>query len=302
MPTALITGACGFIGRNLIQKLLRSDYTIIAVDCVDAIHSCYENDPRVTYIHSDLSDVNSGFDNVPHCDMLFHLAWKGVTAEFRSDITVQKKNIDICVNVIDLAKRLAIPRVIFVGSTMEYCYNEKPICEESLPTPSNCYGSCKVAARFICSQLCADYGIEFEYAVIASIYGKGREDSNVIYYCIKSLLQKKSPDVSSCVQLWDYVHIDDAVHALQLIGEKGIPGSFYSIGTGENKPLKYYISVISSLIDDSIPINFGAIAQAGNRIANSSVNIHKLTQDTGYKPSYCFSDGIAEVVDYYRNK
>ena len=300
MRTALITGACGFVGRNLVSELLGADYKIFALDCIDK--NVFENEPRVIYMKSDLCDLGS--IDIPNgsCDVLYHLAWAGVNPEARRDIKLQRHNIDLSINAIELAKLLGIPRVVFIGSTMEYCYCEGEISEQSLPTPSNCYGSTKVAARFICAQLAKDYGIDFEYAVITSIYGPGREDSNVIFYCIKELLRGNSPKLSECIQKWDFVHIKDAVRALKLIGERGLPHSFYAIGAGENKELKECINIISKLIDERVPIQFGAVPYSDSRIAHSAVNIEKLKKDTGYKPSYSFADGIKELVDFYKQK
>lgn len=300
MRTALITGALGFVGRKLTERLLSEGYKIIALDVVPP--SSVEVREGVTYIQSDLSslDVFSGMEGC--ADVMYHLAWVGVKPEARSDIYVQKKNIDLSIAAVELAKRLSVPRVVFVGSTMEYCYNEGEICERSLPTPHNAYGSAKVAARFIAEELCRSYKIEFEYAVIASIYGKGREDNNVIYYCIRKLMAGETPELTECVQRWDFVHIDDATEALRLIGERGKPSAFYAIGTGENKPLRECIDVISSLIDGSIPIKFGAVKYKDGLIAHSAIDITKLSRDTGYKPKHNFSEGIAEVIDFYRKK
>lgn len=301
MHTALVTGACGFVGRSLVQALTgQYNYRVFAVDCVSGEH--FADNSSVEYICSDLTNINGLADKIWECDVVFHLAWAGVRPELRSNITVQKKNIDISINVIRLAQQAHIRRAVFLGSTMEYCYNESPICDTSFPTPSNCYGSCKIAVRFICEQMCRENGIEFEYAVVTSIYGPGREDSNVIFYCIKQLLEGRSPNVSKCTQRWDFVHISDAVNALVLIAQKGTPFSCYAVGTGENRILKDYISIISNEIDSSKSVNYGARKNNDSRIQNSAVDITRLTNDTGYKPAYSFSSGIREIINYYRSK
>lgn len=299
MRVALITGALGFVGRKLTKRLLGEGYKIVAVDCIDA--SLVDYQENVTYVKNDMSNARDFPELLEKCDVMYHLAWIGVKPEDRSDIHVQKKNIELCISAVELAKQLSIPRVVFVGSTMEYCYNEGEISERSLPTPHNCYGSTKIATRFIAAELCRSYGIEFEYAVIASIYGPGREDNNVIYYSIKKLMNGESPELTQCIQKWDFVHIDDATEALRLIGERGIPFSFYAIGTGENRTLRECIDIISSLIDDKIPIKFGAVKYKDGMIAHSAIDISKLTADTGYKPKYNFREGIAEVIDFYKN-
>lgn len=302
MQTALITGACGFIGKNLINHLISAGYEIYAIDRVD--NACFSDTPAVHYIKSDLADIADIAQSIPkgECDILYHLAWAGVRPEMRADIGIQRSNIDMCIDVITLAKELNIPKVVFIGSTMEYCYNGKPISANSLPTPYNCYGSVKVSTRYIGAQLCRDLGISFNYAVITSIYGAGREDNNVIYYCIDKLLHGETPKLSACVQKWDFVHIDDATNALRLIGEIGADGATYIIGTGENKPLKEYVEIILKLIDNGTSVEFGAVPYKNGVITNSDVDITALVNDTAYSPHYTFERGISEVINYYREK
>ena len=185
---------------------------------------------------------------------------------------------------------------------MEYCYNDGCISESSFPTPYNAYGSVKIATRFIAAELCKSYGIDFEYAVVTSIYGPGREDNNVVFYSIKKLMAGESPELTECIQKWDFVHIYDAAEALVLIGERGVSGMVYAVGTGENKALREYIDIISALIDSTIPINFGAVKYKDGKIAQSAIDVSSLRNDTGYTPKYSFKNGIAEVIDYYRSK
>lgn len=300
MRVALITGALGFVGRNLTEKLLAKDYKVIAVDCIDP--ALVQSKENVEYIQSDLTSTEAFASIECKCDIMFHLAWAGVKPEARDDIQVQKQNIDMCIFAVELAHTLSIPRLVFLGSTMEYCYNDSAISASSLPTPYNAYGSVKIATRFIAAELCKTYGIDFEYAVVTGIYGPGREDNNVVFYSIKKLLANESPELTACVQKWDFVHIEDVTEALFLIGEKGVPGAFYAVGTGENKTLREYIDVISSIIDNDTAVKFGSVAYKDGKIASSAIDISSLSADTGYKPKYTFEKGIAEVINYYRSK
>ena len=300
MRTALITGACGFIGRNLIQELSSHGYATVAIDRG-------ENDPfrdlaDTDYISCDLTSKSCADIHIPRqCDVLYHLAWIGVSPETRSDVDMQLKNVDACVNAIRIAEKNGIKDVVFIGSTLEYCYNGTPISETSLPTPANVYGSTKVATRFLCEQMCVSASINFKYAVITSIYGAGRDDNSVISYCIKSLLSGISPDLSKSTQIWDFVHISDAVKALRLIGETDDKNAFYSVGTGENKPLKYYIEILKELISPDTKINYGVKPYQNGKIPSSAIDLSALSEKTGYTPKYKFAEGIKEVVSYYKS-
>lgn len=298
MLTAMITGACGFIGKNLINELISKGYKVIAVDRPDAE---FLDTPNVTFIGCDITNkADLEAKITAKCDVLYHLAWIGVNPEARSDINVQKTNIDASINVIELAKKLNVPKVVFIGSTLEYCFNGSPISKSSRPTPANAYGSVKVAVRYICSQLCATYGIDFKYAVITSIYGPNRNDNSVINYCIRSFLNGTTPELSACTQLWDFIHISDAVAALALIGETECKETFYAIGSGENKELKYYVEAIKNIIDPDAEVNYGAPSFNTNSLC-SAIDLTDLENATGFKPKYLFSEGITEVIKSFNS-
>ncbi len=293
---AVITGACGFIGRNLTEHLLRAGYEILAVDRAE---KCFMDTPHVTYICSDLTDISDSIDErFIGSDVIFHLAWEGVRPEDRNDLGVQQRNIGLSVNTVELAKALSVRRAVFVGSTMEYCYNEGEICETSLPTPHNAYAAAKTEATSVCRKLCRDYGIEFEYAVLTGIYGRGREDDNVIFYCIRSLLNGETPKLTQCIQKWDFIHISDAVEALKLIGESGRPDAFYAVGSAENRRLSEYVDIICDILGGKA--EFGAVEYKDGAVPNSAVCIDRLREDTGFCPAVRFDDGIRDVIDYYR--
>lgn len=298
MRAALITGASGFIGQHLISELLACGYKIFALDSSDK--NPFENNPDVTYIQSSLSDVKS--ISVPPCEVLYHLAWRGVAPDLRNNMKTQKENVDLSLSAVELAKEIGIPKAVFIGSTMEYCFAEGEISENSTPTPLNCYGAAKLAARFLSSSLAKNYKIDFRYAVITSIYGPGRDDGSLICYCIKEILSGRAPKLTEAIQRWDFIHIKDAVRALRLIGEKGEQNGFYTVGCGENKKLSEYVGIISRLSDESVPLLFGAIPYGKSGVPHSAVDTEKLKRDTGFKPEYTFSEGIRELVNFYKQK
>ena len=299
MRSALITGACGFIGKNLVSELLSSGYRVFATDLPES--SPFEKNARLTYISCDLMKETPFGIPVGECEVLYHLAWCGVSPEARENFDLQMKNFALSQNAVRLAKTLGIKTVIFVGSTMEYSFCEGEISEKSAPSPLNLYAAAKLSVRYLCESLARLSGIAFRYAVITSIYGRGREDGNLIYYCIRELFEKRSPRLSPCKQIWDFIHIEDAARALRLIGEKG-RASFYAVGTGENRPLSDTVNLISGLIDKNIPVKFGAIPYGESGIINSAVNTQSLRRDTGFKPKYSLDDGIRQLIDYYKKE
>lgn len=88
--------------------------------------------------------------------------------------------------------------------------------------------------------------------------------------------------------------------ALWLIGEKGIPGKTYGIGSGVYRQLKAYIVKIRDIIDPELELGIGDIPSLSDKAFSSCVNIYDLVKDTGFEPQVDFEEGIIKTIEYYR--
>lgn len=296
MRTILITGADGFIGRHLINRLLHEDVYIYAlVCCSSTTYDSYHSDKLVVYKTDLMSHLDLNINS--NIDVMYHFAWTGVSPEKRNDIDAQLDNIYISINCMKLAESLHVRKIIFPGSTNEYLYYGKPLDKDAVPSPSNMYGAIKIAVRYVCELLAKKANIEYVYTIISSIYAEDRKDNNVIYYAIDKLLNNERPSFTRLEQKWDYVHIDDVVEALLAIGNKGVAGKVYAVGHGDNWPLSKYIDIIRQEIAPNVEIGIGDIPYDNNVIPSSCVNLADLVHDTGFVPSISFNEGIVKVIN-----
>ena len=101
-------------------------------------------------------------------------------------------------------------------------------------------------------------------------------------------------------QQWDYLYAKDAGLALYLLGERGVCGKTYCIGSGQTRLLKDYITVIRDHIDINLPIGIGERPYAEKQVMYLCADITELEKDTGFVPQYNFECGIAETIDWVR--
>ena len=306
MKSALVTGADGFIGRNLVKKLLHENIEVYAV--VYPGRNIYNGQEyernRKLHVHSlDLTHVLNHITDFPeNIDVMYHFAWNGVRPELRNDLDVQIGNVNMSLDCMKLAIARSVKKIIYPGSTNEYLFAGKPLNKEAVPSPNNAYGAAKIALRYLCSDFATRNNIEFVYAIIAGIYAADRRDNNVIYYTIDKLLRGEKPSLTKCEQLWDYVYIDDVTDALIAIGRKGKAGAVYAIGHGDNWPLKNYIYSIHKKIDPSLPLGIGEIPYTGDKLPSSCIDLTDLKKDTGFEPKVDFEEGISIVIDALRKQ
>ena len=298
MEKILVTGANGFIGHNLVNKLLDEKKEVWGI--VYPGHNRYENINNVN-LHIKSINLNQAMNHVKEfpfgeIDTMYHFAWAGVKPEQRNDLDVQMMNIEITLNCMKLAAALDIKKIIFPGSTNEYLYHGKPLNKDAVPSPNNTYGAVKIALRYLCHDFAVQNNISFVYTIIAGIYAEDRRDNNVIFYTIDKLLRKEKPLLTKLEQLWDYVYIDDVMEALYLLGEKDVKGEVYAIGHGDNWPLSNYIKIISEKIDSSLPLGIGEIPYQSDLLPSSCIDLTDIERDTGFKPRIDFECGISKVI------
>lgn len=300
MKKIFITGATGFIGKNLLKRLLEQEnriYVLVFQDELERIPT----DERIVPVVGNLNEVSSiegQLDGID-IDIIFHLAWEGVSTTYKNDFELQMKNIRYAMNVMEIARKHHCSRVVMTGSISEYAYRET-IDDTVAPAPSDFYSATKAAIHIYCDFYSRLYEeISLNWAIISSIYGPGRTDNNIITYTIRSLLNDQDTEYTKLEQQWDYVYIDDVVEALVLVASKGKPGAMYQVGSGEVKPLSEYIKDIKTLIPTDAVLGIGKIPYKTKQIDNSVVDISKLVEDTGYQPKVSFEEGIRRTISYF---
>lgn len=303
MNKVLVIGANGFLGTKLTLALASNGYSVVAlVDRrfpYDSI-KCQTNIQTIEFVLEEIDSLEGeAFLNI---DVLYHFAWAGVNAAYRNTAEVQVQNVMFGLKVMEFAERNHIHKVIIPGSAAEVSCSSGVITGHEIPAPSDMYSASKVATRYICMNYARQHNVGLIWTLITSIYGPGRDDNNLLSYTITTLLKGDKPSTTKLEQKWDYLHIKDLVSALILLGEKGIPGKIYPIGSGEYRQMRNYVETIRDLINPSLPLGIGDLPYKTDVVDNQMMDISEIKADTGYSPKICFDQGIQEVITFFKTR
>lgn len=301
MRRVILTGATGFIGKWLTKTLLEADVDVtvivrnknkIDINVIDKIH-IYECE----YYNYEILEIP-----IQEYDVFFHLAWDGVGSKDKDKLDVQKRNIDMSVNALMLAKRLECKKFIASGTVAEYAYCERIMDFSQKQTPNDIYAAMKVSVYNILNVLSRKIGIEFIWTVLPSTFGEGRDNDNIITYTITKLLKSEKPLYGDLEQLWDFLYVKEVARALWLIGDKGNGDKIYGIGSGQYRQLKDYIYIIRDIINPDLELGIGELPQMSHKAYSSCVGIYDLMRDTNFQVEIGFEQGIKNTISYYRNE
>jgi len=302
METVVITGAGGFVGRALTHFLQEKGVEVWALDLPAAREQCLASGAKC-FNSIDLSDGDglTGVLKQARADVCYHLAWAGVSTDVKNNIATQISNLPYIINVLTACKAAGLAHIVVPGSSSEFAYCGQTVTGENIPAPGDAYASAKAAGEILARWYAKKNGLNLNWLLIGSIYGPGRDDSNILTYTIKALLRGEETAFSKLEQIWDYIYIDDLVNALYLVGEHGRPDTVYPVGSGEARPLVWYIERVRDLVAPRAVLGIGKLPYKRGQVPDNSIlDISRLKQDTGFIPRVSFQDGIKQTIAYFR--
>jgi len=302
MKKIIVVGANGFLGRNLTKYLSEKNLIVCALVAKGTDYAFLLNLPNVSCLEFELDDIDQVEELITEeYDVLYNLAWVGVSTTFKNEALLQAQNVLYGLKVMEFANHLHISKVVCTGSASEFSCSNEVINGNNIPAPSDLYSASKVATHYLCDTYARQNNLELIWTSISSVYGPGRNDNNLITYSIKSFLNKVRPQFTKLEQKWDYIYIEDLIKALYLLGKKGIGGKVYPIGSGDYRQMVEYVNIIKNSIDSTLPMGIGELPYKNKTIDNQIIDISSLTNDTGFKPDYSFEAGIQKTIDYYKS-
>ncbi|MBQ6200534.1 MAG: NAD-dependent epimerase/dehydratase family protein [Prevotella sp.] len=284
MKRIIITGATGCVGSAVVRRALAQD---MEMTCI--VHegskrlSNIPSDEKVKIVECNLSNYSSFQISGKH-DAFIHMAWEKTFGASRDDAEVQMRNIQYTLDACHLAKRCGCTVFVGAGSQAEYGVQSVNLTPDLPVNPESGYGIAKYAAGKLSAMLCKSLGIRQNWVRILSVYGLNDGENTLISNVIRELKAGRSPELTKCEQMWDYLYADDAADAILAIAEKGLDGKAYPLGSGNGRRLSEYVEDIKSAINPTIEVQYGAKDYYPHQPMHLVADINELATDVGWKP------------------
>ena len=299
MKRAIVTGATGAVGTALVNELIANNVEVLVFCRKDSIRN--ENIPvnsLVKTLYCDLKDL-SNIQNTTgkNYDVFYHFAWMGTTGKMRNDMYLQNENVQYSLDAVGVAQRFGCHTFIGAGSQAEYGRVEGILKPDTPAFPETGYGIAKLCAGQMTREFAHQLGMKHIWVRILSIYGPNDGAQSMVMSTINKLKVGEVPQFTKGEQMWDYLYSGDAARAFQLIGEKGIDGKTYVLGSGVARPLAEYIEDIRKIVNPHVEIKLGAIPYVEKQVMYLCADISELTTDVGWRAEKIFEDGIASILE-----
>lgn len=294
----LVTGASGFLGKNLLPRLLAAGHNVTAV-----IRNPSQSTPGTLSVVSDLSEPSTRLRDAIHStDAIIHLANDTTPrSSARSMLRESQGGVLPTVNLLELLRSgPGRPLLIFAssGGTVYGRPRQTPI-DESHPTcPSSHYGVGKLACEHMIRLTAETHGFRHYILRISNPYGPhqhAKRQQGVIGVWIQACLSGKSLEIwgdGSIVK--DYIHVRDVVEAMIVLIESPPIEGIYNLGSGSGASLLEVADLIRAGLSRNIPIIFQP--SANYDVELNILNVEKLRTAICWQARTSLESGIAETI------
>ncbi len=308
----LITGAAGFIGSHLSERLLGDGWTVVGVDNFDDfydprikrqnISDCLRN-KNFQLIEADIRD-SAAIDKAvgDGIEIIVHLAAKaGVRPSIAQPLLYADVNVNGTMVLLEAAKKHKVGKIIFGSSSSVYGNNEKvPFSEEdNVDFPISPYAATKKACELICHTYYHLYGIHISCLRFFTVYGPRQRPDLAIHKFAKLIEQDKSiPVYGDGTMMRDFTYIDDIIDGTVMAMNKCEGFNIYNLG--ESQPIT--VSNLITEIEEALgkkAIREYVPPQPGD-VERTYADITKAVKELGYKPSTNIQIGLKNFTTWLR--
>jgi nucleoside-diphosphate-sugar epimerase len=310
---ALVTGAAGFIGSTLTQRLAEVGHDVVALDSITPYYDERQKrsnldevarTPRCRVIIEDLrtADLAPMLDGI---DVVFHQAGQpGVRASWDAGFAgYVEQNILVTQRLLEAAKRTALRRFVFASSSSVYGDADRyPTVEEDLPAPRSPYGVTKLAAEHLAGVYARNFGVPTVSLRYFTVYGPRQRPDMAMHRLFEAALDGRPfPMFGDGTQIRDFTFVDDVVAANVAAATNDVePGTVLNVCGGGSTSLLEVVAIVGDVIGrevilDRRPVEAGDVVRTGGSGA-------RAFEALGWAPTVTVRDGLARQGAWHRDR
>jgi len=310
----LVTGGAGFIGSNFVRRTLQDAYPglegadVLVLDALTysgnlANLAPVADSPRYSFVHGNIRDAALLDTLFPGIDAVVHFA-----AESHVDRSVRDASIFVETNVLgtqqllDAALRHDLKRFVHVSTDEVYGSIAEGSWDEQRPLePNSPYSASKAGSDLLARSYFRTHGLNVSITRCSNNYGPYHFPEKVIPLFVTNLIDDAHvPLYGEGNNIRDWLHVDDHCRGIAMVLAAGRAGEIYNIGGGTELTNRE----LTGLLLESTGRDWSYVDRVTDRLGHDqrySVDISKIRDELGYAPVVSFEQGLADVVQWYRD-
>jgi UDP-glucose 4-epimerase len=302
MKSYLVTGGCGFIGVNLIPRLIEQGARVRVLDNL-SLGKREDVDPLGVDLHvGDIRDQAAVARACKNIDAIVHLAAHTRVVESLSD---PQLNFEInaigTLNVLQACRAAGIPKMIFASTGGAILgEQEPPVHEGMVPRPISPYGASKLAGEAYCSAYSGAYGLKTVALRFSNVYGPySYHKGSVVAQFFRNLLRGEPIVIyGNGEQTRDFLYVADLVEAILLADKIEPAGEVFQIASGRETSVRSLVGAMKAMLPDrTFDLRFEP-ARPGEILCNYA-SIEKARRILGFGPKTQLNEGLRKTWQWF---
>jgi len=307
---ALVTGAAGFIGSTLVDRLLVDGHTVVGIDDLSSgrvanLEGACASD-RFEFVQADVVDADLiGLLAQIAPEVVYHLA-----AQIDVRRSVADPEFDATVNVVgtvrlaEAARRAGVRKVVHTssGGSVYGVPSDYPTGETAPTDPASPYAASKVAGEIYLNTFRHLYGMDCSHVAPSNVYGPRQDphgEAGVVAIFINALLAGEPTTVfGEGGNTRDYVYVSDVVDAFVRASGTAGAGQRFNIGTGVETSDRALHTAVAAAVGAPDEPRF-APPRLGD-LARSCLDVRKAEMVLGWRPRVRLDEGLRQTVEHFR--
>ena len=304
----LVTGAAGFIGSHLAERLLDEGYQVLGVDCFSDYYARKAKEANLADLYGrpgfELLEANLLDLDLPALlegvDCIFHEAGQaGVRASWgRHFEAYTLNNVIATQRLLEATRGSSLSRFIYASSSSVYGDAESyPTREDMVPRPVSPYGVTKLAGEHLCYLYWKSFGVPTVSLRYFTVYGPRQRPDMAFHRFIQSMLNDRPLAVyGDGEQSRDFTFVGDVVEANLRALKAECVGQVLNIGGGSRVTLRQAIETLEGVLGRQAKLELRPV-QAGD-VRHTAADISRAQESLGYRPRIGLPDGLRKEVEW----
>ena len=308
MTKYMVTGGAGFIGSHIATALAERGDEVVVFDnfSTGRAENLEHLAGRVTVVEGDLLDREGLARAMEGVDLVYHqAALASVPRSVADPLATHQACATGTLNVLDLARRAGVRRVVYAGSSS--AYGNQPFSskrETDLPQPLSPYAAAKLTGEYYCQAFSETYGLETVGIRYFNVFGPRQdphsEYSAVIPIFVTKMLKGERPTIyGDGRQSRDFTYIDNVVHGnLAAATAPEAVGRVMNVACGQQFTLLDLVASINAVLGTKIEPEFAPHRPGDVKASLADTSLAERL--LGYQVQVDFEEGLRRSIDYYR--
>jgi len=302
----LVTGAAGFVGANMVRRLLKMGLKVHAVVSTSGdLWRIKDVLPQITLHRGDITDetfVRKVMEKV-RPDIIYHLAAHGAYPTQKDPKRILLTNVLGTLNLLEALDKIPYKLFVNTGSSSEYGFKEVPMQEDDFLEPNSYYAVAKAAQSLLAQYTARSKKKPIVTFRLFSVYGPYEEPSRLVPTIIRRCLHGETLTMASPQTARDFIFVEDLLDAyLNIEALQTCGGQIINLGTGRQTTLKQITKIVLGLTRSKSQVHWNAME---SRIWDSSIwvgDVKKAKKALGWKARTTLEQGLKLTMEWVKKQ